>query len=216
MFGASTNIRETVFCLIALASVASSGIVGCDTLDCRLENDKNHENCPFAGDGVGTTVLQSNITADGPLTWSIVGNTDRYTMQQASKSDRRLMKYLYLGTPHSFQIQNADYHACTVTLFNITAALQVVPGYDDFPNFSCDTVLGGQCAKDLLAQARGRLDEALLPGGSSEYPCKTVADALMAESLPLSCNLPFGETSWGYIGTDGEQHPVALVHRCYL
>ena len=201
MFGASANVGTILCSLIALASVVASRIVGCDTLDCRLEDDENKNNCPLSDDGVGTTTFQSNATSDGPLTWSVVGNTDRFTTQEASKGAKRIMKSFYLGTPSTLLLQNADFRGCSLVFFNITPALQTVPGYDDFPNFGCDTVLGSQCATDLLEQARQELNSRL-----SASPLGSVCDAIgkvLTDTLPHSCRLPFGRTSWGPINVVG-------------
>ncbi len=193
------------FCLICLLSLASSQIAGCDTLNCEQESDNADPQCPLASDGIGTTTFQSNLTADGPLSWTIVGNTDDLTNPGAPKGAERLTKSFHLGTPPSLLLQHADFHGCSLLYYKITSALQTVPRFDDFANFGCDTVLGGQCAQDLLAQARQALTDRLSTDLSPEDGvCTSVQLALQNTKVPNSCNLPFGKTSWGSIGVSGK------------
>lgn len=205
----SVGITATFFCLAGLCSIAASQIVGCDSLKCERESDTS--DCPLAEDGVGTTTFQSNVTTDGPLSWSVVGNTDRFTTQRASQGAKRIMKSFYLGTPSTLLVQNADFRGCSLVFFNISAALQTVPGYVDFPNFGCDTVLGSQCATDLLEQARQELNSKLSASSLEYSVCDTIGE-ILTETLPDSCRLPFGRTSWGPINVAGtcleiESHP---------
>lgn len=194
-----------LLCLVCLSSLASSQILGCDTLDCGHESDDADPQCPLPGDGVGTTTFQSNLTAYGPLSWTVVGNTDDLINPGAPKGAERLTKSFYLGTPSSILLQNADFHGCSLLYYNITAALQTVPGFDDFANFGCDTVLGRQCAQDLLEQARQALTDRLSADPSPEDGvCTPVQLALQNRRMPDSCNLPFGRTSWGSIDVSGK------------
>ncbi len=188
-------------CLAVLCSPAASQIAGCDNLDC--EQDSDNKSCPLAGDGVGTITFQSNVTVKGPLTWSIVGNTDRFTTQEAPKHAKRIMKSFYLGTPPTLLLQDADFRGCSLVFSHITSALQTVPGYDDFPNFGCDTVLGSQCATDVLEQARQGLSDGLSATSIGTFTCESVGKMLTG-SLPDSCHLPFGRSSWGPISVAGE------------
>ena len=153
---------------------------------------------------MGATSFESNVTTDAPLTWTVVGNSDRFTTEQAPRGAKRIMKNFYLGTPSSLRVQDGNFHGCSLLFFNITSALQTVPGFSDFPNFSCDTVLGNQCVTDLLSQARSQLDDRLASASPTEpADCRQIGKTL-SDSLPDSCRLPFGRTSWGPINVIGK------------
>ena len=196
-----------LLCLAALCSLAIAQIVGCDSLDCAQgSSDDNTLTCPLSSDGVGTTIFQSNVTTDGPLTWSLIGDTDRFTTQQAPKNAKRIIKSFFFGTPSSLLLQDPDFHGCSFMFFNITSALQTVPGYSDFPHFGCDTVLGEQCANDLQQQARQELTDRVAANGPDPF-CDNIRKVLQA-SMPDSCRLPFGRTSWGNINEAGKPYPI--------
>jgi hypothetical protein len=166
---------------------------------------------------VGAISFDSNVTTDGPLTWTIVGNTDRFSAPPDPKGSKRKWKSFYLGTPQSLLLENANFHGCSLAFFNISSALQVVPGYSDFTNFGCDTVLGNQCATDVLAQAQEELTNRLAAISSTDRDvCGLVEDAIRSRGVPGSCNLPFGRNTWGLINPAGTLTAIFPCHSSSL
>lgn len=186
---------------ITLLSSASAQIVGCDTLDCGEESSRSDDgSCTFFDGAVGAISFPSNVSTSGPLTWTVAGWSDDKLDPGSPRGARRLTKEFYFGTPPEVRLENAGFHGCGLVFFNITPALQLVAGFDDFSTFGCGTVLGDQCAQDLLEQTRGVLEDNLAVPPEDISVCNAVRQSLEAAPLPSSCSLPFGRTSWGEIG----------------
>lgn len=74
-----------------------------------------------------------------------------------------------------------------------TSALQLPEGFNDFRNFSCDTVMGASCARDMVSRVQTELDDIVRNGilGSHANPCNFVAERLNFSPLPATCEQPF-------------------------
>ena len=194
-----TGIAISCFAITLLPS-ASAQIVGCDTLGCGEESSGSDDDCTLFDEDVGAISFPSNVSTSGPLTWTVVGWSDDKVDSGSPRGARRLTKEFYFGTPPEVKLENAGFHGCGLFFLNITPALQLVAGFDDFSTFGCGTVLGDQCVQDLLEQTRGVLEDNLAVPPEGISVCDAVRQSVEAAPLPSSCNLPFGRTSWGAIG----------------
>lgn len=184
--------------LVHLLSAANAELLGCNATNCPTPDNSASTACIPYQDGIGITSFNSNITHDGPLTWTIGVST-----QDVEHGKDRFWKNFLLGTPPTIDItETTDFAACTFLFSNITTALQVPPQFNDFAHFSCDTVLGGGCARDLVQQAADKLQAQLGNSSTTEMTpgqkCAAVRDTLQGR-LPDSCKLPSGVSSWGDI-----------------
>jgi len=195
------TFTTTTFFLLCLIRQSASQIVGCDgnNVDCPSENAKGSGACLHEGtqDGIGIVSFESNITSDGPLTWTLF----EWDEPETSPENPFTTKGFYLGSPSSLSFRNVtDFGACAISLAsNITGALQLPIGFNDFANFGCDTVMGQSCAQDLVSQVRdellGLLNDTTYDG---KHPCLRVGERLQNTPLPTSCVEPLNADLFQY------------------
>lgn len=187
--------------LLTFVRPAFSQIVGCDGPDVECPTKQTATDggvCGHNEDGIGIVSFDSNITADGPLTWTV------RTSETAATNDypRNSGRLFYLGTPPSLNLRDVtNFGACTAILWNVTSALQLPSEFNDLGNFGCNTVMGAQCAQDVVAQTRNELLRLL---GDSSYdarqgsPCDVVAGRISKLSPPESCGGLFNADRYGF------------------
>jgi len=131
------------------------------------------------------------------LTWTLF----EWDEPETSPENPFTTKGFYLGSPSSLSFRNVtDFGACAISLAsNITGALQLPIGFNDFANFGCDTVMGQSCAQDLVSQVRdellGLLNDTTYDG---KHPCLRVGERLQNTPLPTSCVEPLNADLFQY------------------
>ncbi|KAK5941093.1 hypothetical protein PMZ80_006370 [Knufia obscura] len=186
------TFTTTSFFLLCLIRHSSSQIVGCDgnEVECPASNSKVETGaCAYKGtqDGIGIVSFESNITSDGPLTWTM------FEWDEASPTVPYSQRSFYLGSPPSLSFENiTDFGACGLSLAsNLSSALQLPSGFNDFSNFGCSTVMGESCPQDLVAQVRSELMLLLNDDSfSGEGVCLEIGQRLQNTPLPDSCVQP--------------------------
>lgn len=157
-------------------------------------------------DGISTitsTTFQSNVTSDGPLTWSMTSST------LENPNDRHLKQYwrdFYLNTPPSLNLSDiTSFSGCSLQFYNATAALQIDSGFSDYPSFSCDTLMSTQCQEDFKRQVSDDLallstpdNELDLSFAESLNVCGTLASRSASRRVPESCSFAGIQPTWGY------------------
>jgi hypothetical protein len=135
--------------------------------------------------------FNSNVTSDGPLSWTVISGQDGHGPEGKPWSYRGL----WLGSPPSVNFLDVSgYGACAIQLYNITPALQLPSGFTDYANFGCHTVLG-QARAELLRTLNDNTTDHLGFAG----PCSVVQERLSSTRLPDSCVLPFTSEQF-YVG----------------
>lgn len=195
------TFTTTTFFILCLIRQSSSQIVGCDgnNVDCPSANAKDSGACSHEGvqDGIGIVSFESNITSDGPLTWTLL----EWDEPKTSHDNPFTTRGSYLGSPASLNFRDVtDFGACAISLAsNITSALQLPSSFNDFANFGCDTVMGQSCAQDLVSQVRdelmGLLNDTSYDGSDA---CLRVGERLQNTPLPASCVEPLNADLFQY------------------
>lgn len=134
--------------------------------------------------GIGIVSFETNITTDGPLTWTVTRS------EESSGGSPFTERQSWLGTPPSFISSGADgYGGCAMVMANMTSALQLPPG-SNFSDFSCRTIMG-TCARDILSTIRQELSGMIRNATSDDIsnPCEVLSDRLGEVSLSESCQV---------------------------
>ena len=161
-------------------------------MNCSTENTPpNPGPCSFFDDGVGVVSAESNITTEGPLTWTVVAGERTGSFKGYQYRD------FYLGTPPSLDLATVtSFGACSIPVWNVTDRLQLPADFEDFDNFGCNTVMGDECARDLLSQARiemaAILNDSTYDPWTLGSPCVVILEKLNAGSFPAGCIAAFG------------------------
>lgn len=161
--------------------------------------------CCASDQQVGFTSFDSNITSQGSLSWSITSTTDK---DQLEDHATRYWRGFYLSTPPSLNLSDVtNFSGCGVYFYNVTAALQVPEDFDDYNNYSCDTVMSSACQRDLLQQASDEVQVLLDP---ETYPdhCGSIATRLAESPIPESCTLARQQPTWGFATGSGMSIPL--------
>jgi hypothetical protein len=189
------TVTATSFLLLCLLRCSYSQIIGCDSpnVDCPTKEDAAEGGiCSNDSGNIGVVSFDSNVSSSGPLTWTMTQNNDK----GGNSLDPYAYKYFWLGSPPPLNFQNVtNYAACSMILFNVSSALQIPAGFDDFGNFGCPTVLGDECSTDILSRVREEM-VSVLDEGFPDYnadvqnsPCASVYQRLQGKSLPGTCDL---------------------------
>ena len=101
----SLALTGSVFVLLSTIRPASSQIFGCDgpNIECPSKQaaaDSDAELCGYNEDGTGVVSFDSNITSEGPLSWTVRA-TDG---PKSNAYPRRTGRLFYLGTPPSLHL----------------------------------------------------------------------------------------------------------------
>ncbi len=140
--------------------------------------------CCESDQQVAFTSFNSNITDQGPLTWSVTSNSDKDPL---NKSITRYWRGFYLSSPPSLNLSDVtDFSGCGIYLYNITAALQIDESFSDYPSFSCTTVMSSECQRDLLQQASDEIIS-MAPETNLDFTCESFAANIAEQRIPESC-----------------------------
>ena len=191
----SFGLTIAAFLLLNFAKFTSGQIAGCDAdgITCYNRTSKVKDGiCSYDATktGIGIVSLNSNITSDGPLTWTLSEYDATPKLGPFTGRD------FYLGSPASLNFEHVtDFGACAFTLrSNVTAALQLPSGFNDFGGFSCDSVMSQTCAEDVTIMVRDELQR-LLDGNGTELighsVCDTIVRNLFEQPYPDSCTAAF-------------------------
>lgn len=190
-------MRVAAFFLTSLATLlfalnvvrpATAQVVGCngEGIDCSTDDKDAKGICQprLTKDGIGIVSFDSNITSDGPLTWTLT------TSEQKTAGEEYTDRSIWLGTPPSLNVSDiSDFGGCSVSMGNITSSLQLPPGFNDYENFGCGNVMGEGCVQDLVSRVNQELaiivQNGTLDGHTS--PCTLIVDRLQGVQLPNSC-----------------------------
>ena len=185
----------TCFLLLSLFHCSYSQIVGCEgpNVDCPTkEHAADGGICAENNGNIGVMAFHSNVSSSGPLTWTMTQNNDK----GGNSLDPYAYKSFWLGSPPSLKFQNiTNYAACSMILSNVSSALQLPAGFNNFGDFGCPTVLGDECSTDILSRVREEM-VSILDQGFSDYnpdvknsPCVSVLQRLEGQPLPGTCDL---------------------------
>jgi hypothetical protein len=176
--------------LFTLSTVRRSAaqILGCDSdgIDCSTDDKNARGICQpkLTKDGVGIVSFDSTITSNGPLTWTLTISDQKIAWEEYT--DRSI----WLGTPPSLNFSGiSDFGGCSVSMGNITGALQLPPGFSGFESFGCGTVMGESCVQDLVSRVHQELTD-IVQGGTLDghaSPCTLLVDRLKGAQFPSSC-----------------------------
>jgi hypothetical protein len=190
----SLTVTVTAFVLLSTVRHCSAQIAGCDAsgMDCPTKATASKDGiCSFDSGDIGVVSFDSNITSDGPLTWTVAAADGKGNGAYPKYSARSF----FLGTPSSLNLRDTtDFGACSTVFWNFTANLQLPAGFTDFANFGCHSVMGDQCAQDVAAQARSELARLLNDSTHDpvqRFPCETIQDRMSAAGPPESCREAF-------------------------
>ena len=122
---------------------------------------------------------------------------------------------LTLSTPPALNLSEAkDFAGCSFVFFNATSFFQTPSsfGYNDFSNFSCDTVMTSQRQADVQQQVFDELEETLNLGKYDLVDsCYIVETLLKVRQVPSSCQMSSKELTWGEI-----QYACKHYHYCCI
>lgn len=194
-------ISATASVLLLLCSIhsAHAQIVGCEDPDISCPTKDNAARggiCSVDDGNIGTVSFSSNVSTSAPLTWTMT--------QGDSEGGTTMPPYAYrtffLGYPPNVAFETVtSYEGCAMILSNVTSALQLPAGFDDFENFGCPTVLGEACSEALVARIRDQVIEVVdegfpdYTGFPAQSVCGEVASRLVRTPLPASCDIPASE-----------------------
>lgn len=192
------NAAPTFVSLLAVPQYVQADLVQCE--DCCKGGSYEH---------LTITSFDSNVTSDGPLSWTMGGP---YSWDYSNdKSKDQLWRDFYLNTPPNLNLtETSDYSGCALFFYNATAALQTDTGFDDYASFSCDTVMASQCQQDLNQQALDDLALVLSPNNGLDLDtagkadiCGTLANRFADRKIPQSCSFYVQQPTWGYTTGQG-------------
>ena len=193
-------LLTTAFFLLCMIQPSLSQIIGCDGpgIDCPAKTSAAKGGvCSYNEDGIGVVSFRSNITSDGPLTWTIK------SLDDSVGGDPATSRTFFLGSPPTLNFEAVtNFEACTMAFAGVTSSLQLPSGFTDFGNFGCSTVMGATCAQDVFARVQhellGILNDPSFDPETSGSPCWAVQRRLASVSLPLSCVPPLNTTEFGF------------------
>ena len=170
--------------LSLLFRISYSQIVGCDGLnvDCPTKKDAADSSiCSIDNGNIGVVSFDSNVSSTGPLTWTITQSNDG----GGSSRDPYDLKDFWLGSPPQLDFQNVtNYAACSMILAMDSSTLQLPASFNDFESFGCPTVLGDECAADILSRVRDEMASVVDQGFPTYNPdVKNSPCALVLERL---------------------------------
>ncbi|KIX05664.1 uncharacterized protein Z518_03636 [Rhinocladiella mackenziei CBS 650.93] len=130
----------------------------------------------LTNNGVGVASFSSNNnTSGGPLTWMLTISDETPVGNEYSE------RSFWLGTPPSLNVSDiSDFGGCSMFMRNLTGALQLPPGFSDYGNFGCGTVMGGSCVQDLVSRFHGELVDIVQADalGGHASPCALIMERL--------------------------------------
>lgn len=175
----------TIVLLAALAPLIQAELVAYDS---QCKDDTNP----------AFTTFNSNISNDGPLMWTV----DVFADKDASDSKMgRYWRNFHLSTPTNLNLSDVTgFSGCGIYFYNVTAALQVAQNFDNYNEFSCNTVMNSQCQNDLRQQALDDFDylSSLKPINNTYYfDCAYLGSRFTQREIPTSCNLGSQQLTWG-------------------
>jgi len=206
-----TRTRNAALVFVTLVTVFQ--YVQADLVEC--------EDCCKSGSYEHLTIasFDSNVTSDGPLSWTMGGP---YLWHYSNdKSKVQSWRDFYLNTPPNLNLsETSDYSGCALFFYNATAALQTDTGFDDYASFSCDTFMASQCQQDLNQQAMDDLALILSPNngldlGAAEKSdiCGTLAGRFSDREVPQSCGFHVQQPIWGYTTGQGGLRVLSIPLR---
>ena len=179
---------------LSLPPIVGAQLTAYDESKCASEKGQ-HEQAAF-------TTFNSNITTDGPLMWTLKSHSDKALQKWEKSKLKRYWREFTISTPSTLDVGAVtDFAGCGIVFYNVTAALQVADGFNDYPNFSCDTVMNSQCQVDMIQQALNDLDLLSNSSGSdpsSRLSCESLGERFKERAVPQSCNLSTQQPTWGY------------------
>lgn len=195
-------LTANTFFILGIIRPATAQLVGCNgsQVDCPTKGSTAGGGiCSYEGD-IGVVSFDSNITSAGPLTW-----TAKQSEAKGSKATGGRYTYneFWLGSPPSLNFQNVtEFAGCSVTFNNVSNALQLPAGFNDFQNFGCPTVMGERCTQDIVAQVRSEFISILNGYADNDTlsipPCWEIQQRLTGATLPGSCNLPLEKNLFNF------------------
>ena len=209
----SIGLITFVFVLLSTIQPSSSQIVGCDGLHIECPSKQSATDggiCGYNEDGIGVVSFDSNNTTEGPLTWTVRAVDAPNGGPHASRTGRAF----YLGTPPSLNLSEVtDFGACTAFLWNLTSTLQLPPGFSDFNDFGCNTIMDPQCARDVVSSARNELlrllEDASYDADRDGSPCTMVTQRIRVLPPPESCGGLINPDRYAY-GPPLSTFPLAI------
>jgi hypothetical protein len=181
-------------------------------MDCPTKGDASDDNvCSFHKYEFGAVSFNSNITSDGPLTWTVASADGKGNGVYPNYSAR----LFYLATPSSLDLSKVtDFGACALTFWNATVMLQVPPEFEDFEGFGCHSVMSPDCMQDLVGQARGELLKLQINSSHDQplaFPCGEIQDRIARAGLPSSCRRVFEGAAYLPGDSTGTFRPYSFV-----
>jgi hypothetical protein len=159
--------------------------VSCPTTDDAADGDI----CYIHSGNIGVTSFDSNIDSFGPLTWTLTQHNE----PQRLSSEPYAARDFWLGYPSQLSLEAVTaYEGCSMILFNVSRAFQLPAGFTDFDN---STVVGENCAADILARVREEFRSTVDAGYPDFHPdfetspCVSLYKRLYQVPLPSRCNL---------------------------
>ena len=206
-------LLKTLLPIVAFSFPTQSKIVGCDDVKCPTEGHPSGTiACSNANDGVGVASIESKVSDDGPLTWTVRGET--ISRPNGSSGWISYRKTFHLATPPSLDLNNGSFHGCSFLFSGITTVLQIDDGFHGWSKFECDTVMGDSCTKDMVTQIKTNLTSLLntKPKLSELTLCGGLREFMEQAPLPDSCGAEGRLRRWGPIAEKSTPFPKVDSH----
>ncbi|RMZ84981.1 hypothetical protein DV738_g189, partial [Chaetothyriales sp. CBS 135597] len=190
------------FIVLFIVSPAASQLVGCDAegIDCSIDSDGGTGVCQerLLEDGLGIVSFETNLTTDGPFTWTLTQS------EEVSLNLPYTNRQFWLGMPPSLNTSDIDGVAgCAMVMTNLTNVLQPPPD-SDFSNFGCGTVMGDDCAADIFSIIQQELSSIVRNGTAN--PCQVLNEQIEDLQIPFpqSCQSQFQVPDYFVFGNVAE------------
>lgn len=190
----------------ALLSVANAELVECSDC-CKSEDD------------IGVTSFNSNITLDGPLTWSV----SSAVKDDQEKKFKRYQRNFYLSTPPGLDLESTSYAGCGIFFYNVTAQFQLGDNFTDYNDYTCNTFMSQQCQQDIVQQARANINITLAPEENVLTThdnvlglCSSFAASFQNGSIPQSCAFSERQTKWEFTIGQRKYLPTYLLTHPFI
>ena len=190
----------TSLTLLCIIQFSRAQVVGCDGsgITCPTKDSATDtEICRLSDDGIGIVSFDSNVTSDGPLTWTVNTHDGKFGNDDAS------FRFPFLGSPPSLNFEEvSDYEGCVIPFWKATNALQLPSASTNLATYGCPTVMGPSCAQQIVDRVRSELvsvvNDPSFDPLTQGRPCGVVWNNLKGTDLPESCAAAFNETKFSF------------------
>lgn len=197
------------FFLLCFVRSGNSQLFGCDApgMQCPTKSNATDAGvCSYSDYGVGSVLFDSNVTSDGPLSVTV-------TVDDFNGRKPNLWRSYWLGTPSTLDLQTETrFGGCSFAFTNFTDQLHAQS--DNLANFGCNTVMGPDCASDIVSRMREVLDSADTAaddGITSRIPCSILTQSLGGLPLPESCRQTTSSKPFSFWAPQRTLHSCACI-----